>query len=80
MLAIKNGGKRMSDMLMELSGHCCSIMNEEGEYLTGSADIVCEVLDVDDEWIKISYQDKIGRRVVKLERIEYIDRVEIFSS
>jgi hypothetical protein len=65
---------------MELSGHCCSIMNEEGEYLTGSADIVCEVLDVDDEWIKISYQDKIGRRVVKLERIEYIDRVEIFSS
>ena len=70
----------MSDMLMELSGHCCSIMNEEGEYLTGSADIVCEVLDVDDEWIKISYQDKIGRRVVKLERIEYIDRVEIFSS
>ena len=70
----------MSDMLMELSGHCCSIMNEEGEYLTGSADIVCEVLDVDDEWIKISYQDKIGRRVVKLERIEYIDRVEILSS
>ena len=69
----------MSDMLMELSGHCCSIMNEEGEYLTGSADIVCEVLDVDDEWIKISYQDKVGRRVVKLERVEYLDRIEIFD-
>ena len=70
----------MSNMLMELSGHCCSIVNDEGEYLTGSADIVCEVLAVDEEWIKISYQDKVGRRVVKMERVEYIERVVIFAS
>lgn len=70
----------MSDMLLDLTGHCCSVMNEDGEYLTGSADIVCQVLAVDEDWIKISYQDKVGRRVVKMERVEYIDRVEIFSA
>jgi hypothetical protein len=70
----------MSDMLLDLKNCCCSIKNDEEEYLTGSADIVCEVLDVDDEWIKIFYTDKTGQRIVKIERTDSILSVKIFRS
>ena len=70
----------MSDMLLELKGYRCALMNECGEYLTGSADIVCEVLDVDDDWIKVAYTDKVGRSVVKMERTDTIERAVIFKN
>ncbi len=70
----------MSDMLLSLKGCCCSIKNDEAEFLTESPDIACEVLDVDDEWIKILYTDKTGRRVVKVERVETIMGVKIYRS
>ena len=70
----------MSAMLHELQGCCCSIKNDDEEYLTGSADICCEVLSVDDEWIKIMYTDKMGRRVVKVERVDTILSVKIYLS
>ncbi|MBQ9803079.1 MAG: hypothetical protein IJW51_08445 [Clostridia bacterium] len=70
----------MSDMLLSLKGCCCSIRNEDAEYLTGSPDIVCEVLDIDDEWIKIYYTDKTGRRVIKVERTESIWGVKVFQA
>ncbi|MBE6602963.1 MAG: hypothetical protein IJC95_06800 [Clostridia bacterium] len=70
----------MSDMLLGLKNCCCSIKNDEAEYLTGSADIVCEVLDIDDEWIKIFYTDRTGKRVVKVERVDSILSVKIYHS
>ena len=70
----------MLSMLGELRGHACSIQNDNEEYLTGSPDIVCEVLDVDDDWIKITYTDNTGRRVVKVERTDCIQSVKIFLS
>lgn len=70
----------MSNMLLGLKNCCCSIKNDEAEYLTGSADIVCEVLDIDDEWIKIFYTDRTGQRVVKVERVDSILSVKIFHS
>ena len=70
----------MSGMLLDLKNCCCSIKNDEDEYLTGSADIVCEVLDVDEEWIKIIYTDKTGKRVVKVERTDTILSVTIYRS
>ena len=70
----------MSNMLLELKHCCCSIKNDDEEYLTGSADIVCEVLDVDEDWIKISYTDKIGRRIVKVERTDTILSVVVFRT
>ena len=70
----------MSEMLNGLQGCCCSIKNDDEEYLTGSVDICCEVLSVDDEWIKIMYTDRTGRRVVKVERIDTIASVKIFLS
>ena len=70
----------MSDMLLDLKNCCCSIKNDEEEYLTGSADIVCEVLDVDEEWIKIIYTDKTGKRIVKVERTDTILSVTIYRT
>lgn len=70
----------MSKMLLDLKGCCCSIKNEDAEYLTGSPDIVCEVLDVDDEWIKIIYTDKSGHRIVKVERTDSIWNVQVYHA
>ena len=69
----------MSDMLMELVGQRCSIVNDAAAYLTGSADITCRVVDADDEWIKVSYVDLEGRHVTRLERIDTVDSVLIFD-
>lgn len=74
----KEGGIVMSNMLMELEGCCCSILCDDGEYLTGSADIACEVLAIDEEWIKVSFTDRHGRRVVRIERVDTVERVEIY--
>jgi len=80
LFSYRERGFFMSDMLKSLKGCCCSIKNEEEEYLTGSPDIVCEVLDIDDEWIKIYYTDKTGQRIVKVERTESIWGVKIFQA
>ncbi|MBQ3483575.1 MAG: hypothetical protein IJA78_05305 [Clostridia bacterium] len=69
----------MSEMLMELVGKRCLIRNEEMEYLTGSADVDCRVLAADDDWIKIAYLDRMGRRITRLERVETLDSVVIFE-
>lgn len=69
----------MSDMLKDLVGHKCSIMGEDGEYFTGSPDIVCEVLASDGEWIKAAYTDKTGRHVVRLGRTDVIESVLVYG-
>ena len=69
----------MNDMLKDLTGKRCCILNEDAEYLTGSADIACDVLAVDDEWIKVAFTDRQGRRVTRMERTDTLDRIELFS-
>ena len=70
----------MSEMLKTLEGCCCSIKNEEGEYLTGSADIACDVLTVDDEFMKLAFVDRHGRRLIRLVRVETVESVDIFHT
>lgn len=69
----------MSNMLMELVGRRCTIVNDMSDQLTGSADVICHVLAADDEWIKIAYVDGKGRHVTRLERIETVDSVLIYD-
>ena len=45
--------------------------------LVGSQEIPCLVLDSDDEWIKVRFEDKKKNQVTKLLRIENIDEIEI---
>ena len=69
----------MSDMLMDLVGRRCSILNDMSQYLTGSADVPCRVLDADDEWIKVAYTDAAGRHVTRLERIDTVESVTVYD-
>ncbi|MBR6726874.1 MAG: hypothetical protein IKM08_01655 [Clostridia bacterium] len=69
----------MSNMLMDLVGRRCSIVNDMNDHLTGSADVTCHVLAADDEWIKVAYVDDSGRHVTRLERIETVDSVVIYD-
>ena len=69
----------MSEMLRDLVGKRCRIRNDEMEYLTGSADVDCRVLDADEEWIKIAYLDRAGRRVTRMERVETLDSIVAFE-
>ncbi len=39
----------------------------------------CEVLDVDDEWVKITYKDKKDVTKTIIIRIESIDNIEIIN-
>ena len=74
----KKGEKKMSEMLKDLVGERCYILGEDGEYLTGSPEIACEVLDIDGEWIKISYLDEMGNRLMRVSRIETVENVWAF--
>ena len=69
----------MSDMLNKLVGESCSLLNEDGEYLTGSADIACDVIDVDGEWIKIAFTDHKGRRITRLSRVEALCGITVYE-
>lgn len=75
----RKGESNMSKMILELVGQRCSIRDENQEYLTGHPDVACHVLAADEEWIKIAYIDDTGNRVTRIERIETIDSVVIFS-
>ena len=68
----------MSEVLKNLPGLHCRIRDENEEYLTGSADILCDVDAVDSEWIRISYTDERGRRGARLDRVESLQSIEIY--
>ena len=42
----------------------------------GKTELSCNIIDVDDEWIKICYTEKKDKQVVKLMRIENIESIE----
>ena len=74
----QKGENVMSKMINELVGKQCRIKPDEEIELMDSW-IECHVLDVDDEWIKIRYEDKKKGTVTRLFRIENIDEVEILE-
>ena len=80
LLAIKRsekGGNAMSKLISELKGHRCQIKCEEGFFALTDATVECEVIDSDDEWIKISFKDKKGIEKMKIIRIENIQEIEL---
>jgi len=66
----------MSKILMDLVGRSCHIRTDEAEYLTGSAVVPCNVLEEDDEWIKVDFVDREGRCRTKIVRLEVLDSIE----
>ncbi|MPW26920.1 hypothetical protein GC105_14130 [Alkalibaculum sp. M08DMB] len=76
---IKNNSKGdniMSKLISDLKGHECVIECKEG-LLDGKTSIECKVLDVDDEWMKISFTTKKGQSKLKVIRIDTIENIEM---
>lgn len=79
LLAIKineKGENAMSKLISELNGHRCLIKCEEA-FFSGGTNVECDVIDSDDEWIKIKYKDKKGVEKVKIMRIENIEDIDM---
>lgn len=74
----QKGDPVMSKLISELVGKQCRIKPDEEIELMDSW-IQCQVLDTDDEWIKIRYEDKKNGVVTRLFRIENIDEVEMLG-
>ena len=66
----EKGNIEMSRLLQELIGEKPTIVGE----LFGTNN--WEVVDVDEEWVKLRYVDKTGKEKIKLQRIEDIQTVE----
>ena len=69
----------MSKLICDLVQKECKIKTEDALQLVGNTELVCHVLDADDEWIKVSFMDKKKKQVTKLLRIENISEVEIIE-
>jgi len=66
----EKGNAEMSRLLQEMIGKKPTIIGE----LFGTN--FWEVVDVDEEWVKLRYVDKTGKEKIKLQRIEDIQTVE----
>lgn len=75
----QKGVSEMSKIISELSGKKCIITTSELLQFVGDTKITCDVLEVDDEWIKFSYTDKKKNTNVKIMRIDNISGIEILE-
>ncbi|MEG0894712.1 MAG: hypothetical protein RSE93_03285 [Oscillospiraceae bacterium] len=67
----------MSKIISDLIGKECEIQGDSLIF-DETTSIKCTVLEVDDEWIKISYTDKKNNNKIKIIRIESVENVEIY--
>lgn len=75
----QKGESIMSKLISELAGKECKIKCEEALSLVGNEEMVCSVLDTDDEWIKVQVVNKKKNQIIKLIRIENIEEIEILE-
>ncbi len=67
----QKGGDEMSILFQQLEGCRCQLRQANGVQLPGE----CQILAVDEEWVKIRITNKKGQETVKLLRIEDIAEV-----
>ena len=75
----QRGENVMSKLISDLAQKECKIKTDDALQLVGSTELLCHVLDADDEWIKVSFTDKKKNQITKLLRIENINEVEIIE-
>ena len=75
----QRGENAMSKLICDLVQKECKIKTEDALQLVGNTELVCHVLDADDEWIKVSFMDKKKKQVTKLLRSENISEGEIID-
>ena len=76
----QRGENAMSKLICDLVQKECKIKTEDALQLVGSTELLCHVLDADDEWIKVSFADRKKNQITKLLRIENISELEIIES
>ena len=76
----QRGENDMSKLINELINKECKIKSDDALQLVGNTELLCLVLDTDDEWIKVQFMDKKNNQIKKLLRIENIDEIEIVES
>ena len=67
------GEYSMSKMIKDLVGSQCTLIFENG------VSVVCDILDVDDEWVKISQPNKKGKVDVRIIRIDIINELRLLG-
>lgn len=70
----------MSKLINELINKECKIKSDAALQLVGATELLCMVLDTDDEWIKVQFTDKKNNQIKKLLRIENIDEIEVLET
>lgn len=73
------GANEMSMLLNELVGKDCEIKMVEDAISFVSTNLICTVLDVDDEWLKIILKNRKDELVEKLIRVENIESIELIN-
>lgn len=69
----------MSKILSELMNKTCIIVSDSCLEISCKREIECTVVDVDDDWIKITFIDKKGIRKTEIFRVETIERVHLIE-
>ncbi len=71
------GENEMSLLLSELIGKDFEIQMVEDAISFANTDLTCTILDVDDEWVKVSLKNRKDQLVEKLIRVENIESIEL---
>lgn len=70
------GENKMSRMIKDMIGKKCRIKPADMEMFSSATEMVCEIVDVDEEWVKVVYDVKKRGMVTKLVRIDDIKSIE----
>lgn len=71
------GSCEMSKIISDLTGKKCLIESDQIEPLLMSAKITADILEVDEEWVKLRFKDKKGGIKTKIIRIDTIKSIEL---
>lgn len=73
------GENSMSKILTDLINKKCKVISEDGLTIGLNDKVECTILDVDDEWIKISFIDKKVGEKTHILRVDSIKRVDLID-
>ena len=76
----QRGDMDMSKLISGLVDRECRIKSDAALNLVGATELTCQVLDADDEWIKIRFTGKKKNQITKILRIECIEEIEVIEA
>ena len=73
---VKKGEMDMSKIIGELVGKKCKLKIIRDVYLEDYDKLECDILEVDEEWIKFTYTNKkkeVKTRIIRIDAVEHVD-------